>query len=251
MASPISAKDQLVALLDRLESGPDTAGAKVEATELIQRIGCAELIDIEERLVAAGMPVERMQNLCPSHLAAGGGDRAAFRGSLPDDHPVAVFMDEHLNILARLDELEQVVETVDADRETITRAAQLGKTLTDAEPHHAREEQVLFPALRAKGIDGPPSMMESEHVDIRRLKHAIHDDAHKALETGEGWEVVRRSAQRLIPFLRDHIMKEDTILYPMAVQVIKDDADWAEIKRGCDEVGYCCHTHGAGGCGEH
>lgn len=251
MAPPSNAKEQLVALLDRFESGQDPTGARAEATELIQRIGNAELIDIEERLVAAGMPVERMKHLCPSHMVAGSGERAAFRGSLPDEHPVAVFMDEHLNILAKLSELEEVVATVHADRETIMRAAQLGKALTDAEPHHAREEQVLFPALSARGIEGPPAMMEMEHQDIRRLKHAIHDDAHAAIETGEGWETVRSSALRLIPFLRDHIMKEDTILYPMAVQVITDPAQWDEIKTRCDAVGYCCHVEGAGGCSGH
>ncbi len=42
--------------------------------------------------------------------------------------------------------------------------------------------------------------------------------------------------------LRDHIFKENNILYPMAVQVILEPEKWADMKLKCDEIGYCCFT---------
>ena len=46
----------------------------------------------------------------------------------------------------------------------------------------------------------------------------------------------------LIMTLRDHIFKENNILYPTSVEVIKEKSEWEEIKKGCDNVGYCKFT---------
>jgi hypothetical protein len=46
-------------------------------------------------------------------------------------------------------------------------------------------------------------------------------------------------ARALVGMLREHIAKEDNVLYPMAVRVIRDPAVWAELRRRCDEIGYC------------
>ena len=120
----------------------------------------------------------------------------------------------------------------------------IGTHLVGVEPHHQREEQVLFPALRDRGLEGPPTMMEIEHVELRTLKHAIVEDCTKLLAEGPGrWSELRHTAQSLVGMLREHIWKEDTILYPMALRLISDPADWSELKQRCDEVGYCSH-HG-------
>lgn len=42
--------------------------------------------------------------------------------------------------------------------------------------------------------------------------------------------------------LREHILKENTILYPAAFKAINDPNTWVEIRRKCDEIGYCCFT---------
>ncbi len=43
--------------------------------------------------------------------------------------------------------------------------------------------------------------------------------------------------------LQSHIFKEDNILYQIALQVLSPE-DWVEVKRLCDELGYCCFTPG-------
>jgi|GEM_PF-1928779 len=42
--------------------------------------------------------------------------------------------------------------------------------------------------------------------------------------------------------LRDHIFKENTILYPAAFRAIRDPKVWDDILHKCDEIGYCCFT---------
>jgi DUF438 domain-containing protein len=42
--------------------------------------------------------------------------------------------------------------------------------------------------------------------------------------------------------LREHIFKENNILYPMALQVVADEGVWQRLKTECDAIGYCCFT---------
>jgi len=43
----------------------------------------------------------------------------------------------------------------------------------------------------------------------------------------------------LVLNLRDHIFKENNILYPSALEEL---VDWDQIKKEGDEIGYCCFT---------
>lgn len=165
--------------------------------------------------------------------------------TLPAEHVVRTMMEEHRQILARLQRLEHLVnEGAPADGDPLGRTRleemrAIGTFLVGIEPHHQREEQVLFPALRDRGLEGPPRVMESEHVELRTLNQALVEYCTRLLAEGPGrWSELRKAAQTLVSILRDHIWKEDTILYPMSLRLIHDDADWAELKRRCDKVGY-------------
>lgn len=171
-----------------------------------------------------------------------GGARSAFRGRLPPDHVLAVLMDEHVRILAQLDQLERLAADLpSAGGMVFARIESIGHQLLAAEPHHQREEQVLFPALRERGIDGPPNVMEAEHVELRALKHQIVDLAAKST-MGDTLAIqpLRAAAHALVSTLRAHIEKEDSILYPMAFATIPDH-DWTGLSARCDAIGYCCH----------
>lgn len=169
---------------------------------------------------------------------------SAVRASLADDHPIATLLDEHQAILAKLARLVELVGRTDVpERGGLEELAALAVHLIGVEPHHRREEQVLFPALEERGIHGPPEMMAFEHVRLRAMKHALRDLAELLLEGDRGlWPEARATAETLAQLLRAHIAKEDDILYPLALRVIRDPAVWAELRRRCDAIGYCC-TH--------
>ena len=168
---------------------------------------------------------------------------------LPEGHVVRTFMEEHQRILSHLDRLEELVgETPDGGtpegRGRLEEIQGIAAHLIGAEPHHQREEQVLFPALEQRGVSGPPAVMTAEHVELRALKHAVAD---RTAEVRDGdaaqWATLRREALALVELLREHIGKEDTVLYPMALRVIRDGTEWAELRRRCDAIGYCCQGH--------
>ena len=94
--------------------------------------------------------------------------------------------------------------------------------------HHAKEEDLLFPLLKARGIPvegGPIGCMLQEHDTgrdcVRRMREASESDP-----LDENTFVA--AAKEFIPLLREHIDKENNILYQMAANVMTE-ADDAEL----------------------
>src|SRR5271165_4620108 len=93
--------------------------------------------------------------------------------------------------------------------------------------HHAKEEDVFFPVLKQRGIPeqgGPIGVMLHEHVlgrdcvgRMREASQAQPVDTHKFAE----------AAKEYIPLLRQHVFKENNVLFRMAERVMSeaDDAD--------------------------
>jgi len=84
--------------------------------------------------------------------------------------------------------------------------------------HHAKEEDRLFPVLEQKGIPremGPIGVMCHEHVQgrghIRRMR--------ECLAAGD-LDGVRRESLDYVALLRQHIFKEDNVLFAMARNVL-------------------------------
>jgi hemerythrin-like domain-containing protein len=90
--------------------------------------------------------------------------------------------------------------------------------------HHRKEEGVLFIAMNESGMSsqgGPIGMMLAEHEKGRLFTREMKDAADK-WEKGDlsARPVVIQNALGYTALLRQHIYKEDTILFPMADQVI-------------------------------
>jgi len=115
--------------------------------------------------------------------------------------------------------------------------------------HHKKEEGVLFKAMVASGMPaqgGPISMMLAEHEQARAYTRAMREAAQK-LQSGEesARDQVIRSARGYVALLRQHIHKEDNILFPMANQVISQAVqgkvveDFARVEH--EEIGEGVH----------
>jgi len=111
--------------------------------------------------------------------------------------------------------------------------------------HHAKEETSLFPAMVKAGVPsagGPIAVMLEEHGRGRALIHAM--------ETGEPAERAAR-AREYVGLLRDHIDKENGVLFPLADAVLDEAAQRAlqsefeavEVEQGRDAS--IAHTEAA------
>jgi hypothetical protein len=240
--------DELTGVLRRLTGGEDRMQVRQEAEDLLRTITPQELSLAEQRLIESGTEPEELRHLCDVHLTMLSDEVQSFRAELAKGHPVDTLMAEHeviLEALAELERLNREVQKGDAlsgeQAETLTHIA---THLVEAELHHQREEEALFPELEQRGVTGPPRMMRIEHEKLRARKHALLELAEEA-ETIP-FEELRSRLNALTTYLvfnlRDHIFKEDNILYPAAVEVVTDAAVWERVKLDCDEIGYCCFT---------
>jgi hemerythrin-like domain-containing protein len=92
--------------------------------------------------------------------------------------------------------------------------------------HHAKEEDVLFEALVKNGMPrehSPVAAMLMEHDQGRAFVKAMETAALEELSGQTGRErIIADNALAYAALLREHIAKEDEILYPLAERVIPD-----------------------------
>lgn len=105
--------------------------------------------------------------------------------------------------------------------------------------HHAKEEDVLFAALVKNGMppeNSPVAAMLMEHDQGRAFVRGMETAVRETLAGLPGREnTIAENALAYAALLRDHIAKEDEILYPLAERVIPE-AMRAEIAAGYQQA---------------
>jgi hemerythrin-like domain-containing protein len=138
-----------------------------------------------------------------------------------------LLMAEHRVIESVLDALERAAQALEGGKAVpaafFIDAADFIRGYAD-EAHHRKEEGVLFKVMARYGFpedQEPVSMMLAEHDEARQLTRRLHEAA-LGLQAGDAaaGEVVARLALAYASLLREHIEKEDHILYEMAQHAI-------------------------------
>ena len=92
--------------------------------------------------------------------------------------------------------------------------------------HHAKEEDVLFAALVRNGMprdNSPVAAMLMEHDQGREFVRGMETAVQEMLAGAAGREnSIAENALAYASLLREHIAKEDDILYPLAERVIPE-----------------------------
>jgi len=115
--------------------------------------------------------------------------------------------------------------------------------------HHKKEEGVLFVAMNEAGVPtegGPVVVMLAEHEQGRLFTREMRDAAEK-WEKGDqsARHAVVQNALGYVTLLRQHIYKENNILFPMADRVLQPErqkkvtADFEHIEH--EETGEGVH----------
>ena len=95
------------------------------------------------------------------------------------------------------------------------------------ECHHLKEEKVLFPVLEEHGIPregGPIGMMLLEHVEARGYVKAMAAALALAKEDPNATRTTLvENARAYLRLLREHIRKEDEVLFEMADETLSPE----------------------------
>ena len=242
--------DKLTDLLRRLNTGESTLAVREEAKEFLATVNPADLSLAEQQLIEAGLAPEDLRHLCAAHMEMMGGQLEQMKAQLAPGHVIHTLICEHEQILCFLDELDSLNQAIQRTaagplaQEQRDHLLHIAGDLVGAEPHHQREEDILFPELERRGVSGPPQIMRMEHEELRRRKRELLElaQAGASADFSAFKKKLDVASKFIVLTLRDHIFKENNILYPTALQVVRDDAIWAQMKEGCDRIGYCCFT---------
>jgi len=163
---------------------------------------------------------------------------------------IALLMEEHQLILRTLDALDAFAAKASAgadDKQELGRFVRFIRDFADAR-HHGKEEDILFEAMVASGFPrkaGPIAVMLMDHEAGRARLAVLAEKAAQATPWSDAdrTEIVD-AARGYSGLLRNHIMREDTILYPMAkhrvpeeaMERVDEECEAFEAAAGADEL---------------
>jgi hemerythrin-like domain-containing protein len=112
--------------------------------------------------------------------------------------------------------------------------------------HHAKEEEILFPAMERRGLPsagGPTTVMRAEHAHARKLVASLADAVERyGLARDTARADVAAAIDSICEFYANHIWKEDNVLFPMTdrlftakdIQALRARFDEVEAAMGED-----------------
>lgn len=104
--------------------------------------------------------------------------------------------------------------------------------------HHKKEEGVLFKALTENGMPtqgGPVAVMLHEHEQGRGFTRALREAASRLESDPAARAAVIANAMNYATLLRQHIQKEDHVLFPMADRLLPAEAK-GRVAEGFDRL---------------
>jgi hemerythrin-like domain-containing protein len=144
-------------------------------------------------------------------------------------NPIQKLMAEHQIILKGIAIFDKKLKEIESgemvDTVFLKKAIDFIRNYAD-KYHHAKEENILFAKMEKAGFPkdtGPVAVMLYEHAEGREFISGL-EIAISRYEDGDvsvrGEIIVNGTAYTSL--LRNHIQKEDNILYPMAVNLLGD-----------------------------
>lgn len=136
--------------------------------------------------------------------------------------PTDILREEHENVLQKLDEFERIMRRLDEKAAISEELRKLASFFnTDFWLHFAKEEEALFPVIESfiPREGGPTGVMLIEHEDLRATNDRIQEAVRRylnVLNNSEEKDIIQEHVSHFIGLLREHIHKEDNILFRMA-----------------------------------
>ena len=239
----------LINLLKRINRGADPRLLRKEANRMLPTVQPADIASAEQKLIENGYSAQLAEQLATAFVIMGVLEEQPcnLRAQLPKGHVLRKILAEHELVQCFLADLERVtnmIQNCDELSDTsleFQRLAHIVEHLDAMDEHIEREEDVIFPYLQKYNWSGMCRAAKSDHVyikvavnDLIRLLGAFNNINLKEFKTK-----LNAITTYLCPAASEHIFQEECILYPLAIQAIKENGVWEKIKTVCDQIGYC------------
>lgn len=239
-------KKKLKELILKLHEGENQEKVREELTSTLSKVPYNEVVEVEEELIAEGLPVEEVLKLCDIHASVLTGhiDLSSSK-EIIQGHPVDIIIHENkelIKLAAQILELFDEIKFKKAiDEQTILKLRGFYNSLYDVDKLYQRKEYLIFPYLEKYNITGPPKVMWGKHDEIReQLKGAIEILQTSGLEIDEFLAAVDIVMLPGVNGVVDMTKKDEEILLPMALEKLKEE-DWYEISKQTQDIGFCLY----------
>lgn len=238
---------KLADILERVRSGEDPTKVRQQARQLLSTLRLSDISKAHKYLVGTGISLDQLRSLVYAFASILGDQFALLRANLAADHPVRRILAEHEMYECFLADLE-VVNIMIQDAEEINelssefrRLQHITEHLQAIDVHNQREDDLVFPVLENYPCKSICLVLGKAHWRIKNMVGNLTMAVNNFRQFEESQFKMQISAltSAIVPILREHIFQEDNILYPVAIDVIKDDRVWWRIKQLSDEMGYC------------
>jgi hemerythrin-like domain-containing protein len=133
---------------------------------------------------------------------------------------------DHVHILKLCDVMELMTREEKIDPLDMETVVSLIRNFADG-LHHRKEEDLLFPKMGEKGFSpdqGPVAVMLHEHVQGRNYVGGIAANL-ELYKSGDlaAVKIIYMNMSDYVSLLRDHIAKENNILFRMADNALSDE----------------------------
>jgi hemerythrin-like domain-containing protein len=133
--------------------------------------------------------------------------------------------DDHVHILKLIDVMEHITQIENPDVHHLEQIVEIIRNFADG-LHHAKEENLFFPLLAERGFSptqGPVAVMLHEHVLGRNFVKGMADSItqYKSGNKAASGEIFR-NMKGYSELLRNHISKENNILFRMADNALSE-----------------------------
>ncbi len=242
--------EELKSLINRLNDGMNPEDIIREAKEVLGNVDPEELTAAEQKMIESGLPHNDLRNLCTLHMEIIKEQLNNMRNKLDPDHVVYTMVAEHDTILSLVNQLDsfnqqvQELDRYDPNNEVFRNLKTISAILMKAQLHHMRENNMLFPEMAKKKESPAYKMIRMEHDEIIASKKEIQNlvEQVESMEFKKFKNRLNAAANYLVVTLREHVFKENNVLYPSALETIDEEKSWEMMKEQCDSIGYCCFT---------
>jgi uncharacterized protein len=241
-------KELLKHMILQLHSGEAPELVRKRLVEVLKDIPYDEVVEVEQELINEGLPEEEVLKFCDIHtMVLDGHIDTSGAKKVSNGHPVDTFLKENEELLKVADQLELlfsksgILKNPEV-KQYVIQVRYYFNLLMDVDKHYRRKENLVFPYLEKYEITGPPKVMWGKHDETRLLlKTAIESlDVQGEFMADEIQTLIELVLKPAVQAVADMTMKEEQILFPMTLDKLID-AEWYEIYRQTNEIGYCLY----------
>lgn len=246
-----SRTEQLKDYLRRLGKGESLESVRKDFAENFSDVEAAEIMRAEQELMAEGVPLKEVQQLCDVHSALFHGKTREERiGNAEKEVAASLYREQEKKWVAsardnidRATELRDIdghpLQTFYAENDALAALLHEKSDLTEKiakvrklSVHYAKKGDLLYPLLKVKyDIFGPSQVMWTVDDEIR-------DELSRLIKKPEDSEEWQSRANAVLQRAAEMIYKEDNILFPLCAANFTED-EWKQIYRDSKDYAVC------------